>query len=80
MVFFAFLHFIFGNALHRYVSKLECLEGSEALEAIDRRRRAGEIDANILDAAQRQVVEHMASNFYPNFLKSEIYIRYVQVG
>lgn len=36
-------------------------------------------DINMFDGAQEQVVEYMSKSFYPNFLKSDIFVEFVQV-
>ncbi len=41
--------------------------------------KLSEPDRNILDGAYETVYSHIATQYYPNFLKSEIFVNFVRV-
>ncbi len=66
-----------AKVMKRLVPKLECLrEAEEVLQ--DLHSRTDYADASMFDQAHEVNVDYMERTFYPNFLKSDVYIKYLQ--
>jgi axin 1 len=60
--------------------KLPCVHAETKRIIHDKIQRRTDLTAEIFDAAQGEVEEDMRNNTYPLFLKSDLYVQYVQKG
>ncbi|KAK3610677.1 hypothetical protein CHS0354_028064 [Potamilus streckersoni] len=60
--------------------KLPFLTEESKHEIFDKIQRKNELDQSIFDMAQGEVEHEMRNNTYPLFLKSDLYVQYVQKG
>lgn len=52
----------------------------DAKHAIAEKLKKGQVDQTLFDQAKREVENSMRTNMYPLFLKSDIYLQYIQNG